>query len=129
ELGRDASGSAFVPLRGRQWEAGVKYESPDRQTLANISIYTLREKNRLVGDPNNPMLSIQAGETRNRGVEVELKTTVANSLDLIANYNYLDLDDQLEGMPKHQASLWGKYRFALNNMPGFSVGAGVRWVG
>lgn len=128
ELGRDRQGNAFVPLRGKQWEAGVKYESPDRQTLANISVYTLREENRLVSDPASPMNSIQAGETRNRGVEVELKTTVADSLDLIANYNYLDLDEQLEGQPKHVASIWGKYRFALNNMPGFSVGAGVRWV-
>lgn len=128
ELGRDTDGNAFVPLRGKQWEAGLKYESPDRKTLANISVYTLREENRLIADPNNPLRSIQAGETRNRGVELELKTTFANDLDLIVNYNYLDVDDQLEGQPKHQASAWGKYRFALNNTPGFSVGAGVRWV-
>jgi len=128
ELGRDANGEPFVPLRGKQWEAGLKYESPDRDTLVNAAVYTLREENRLVGDPNNPLQSIQAGETRSRGFELELKTTVAKKLDLIANYNYLDQDDQLEGQPRHQASLWSKYRFALNDMPGFSVGAGVRWV-
>ncbi|WP_397474555.1 TonB-dependent siderophore receptor [Pusillimonas sp.] len=127
ELGRDAAGNAFVPLRGKQWEAGLKYESPDRSTLANVSVYTLREENRLIADPNNPLQNTQAGETRNRGVELELKTSVANDLDLIVNYNYLDVDDQLEGQPRHQASAWGKYRFALNDMPGFSVGAGVRW--
>lgn len=129
ELGRDAEGTPFVPLRGKQWETGLKYESPDRRTLANVAVYTLREENRLIGDPANPMQSIQAGETRNRGVELELKTTMARSLDLIVNYNYLDVDDELEGQPRHQASAWGKYRFALNGMPGFSVGAGVRWVG
>ncbi|HLU19570.1 MAG TPA: TonB-dependent siderophore receptor [Pusillimonas sp.] len=127
ELGRDSAGNAFVPLRGKQWEAGLKYESPDRKTLAGISAYTLREENRLVADPNNPLQSIQAGETRNRGIELELKTTFANDLDVIVNYNYLDVDDQLEGQPRHQASAWGKYRFAINNTPGFSVGAGVRW--
>jgi len=127
ELGRDAAGDAFVPLRGKQWEAGLKYESPDRKTLASLSAYTLREENRLVADPNNPLQSIQAGETRNRGIELELKTTVANDLDVIVNYNYLDVDEQLEGHPKHQASAWGKYRFAINGTPGFSAGAGVRW--
>lgn len=127
ELGRDANGTPFVPLKGKQWEAGLKFESPDRNTLANISVYTLREENRLVNDPANPLQSIQAGETRNRGVEIELKTTVASKLDLIANYTYLDQDEQLEGQPAHQASLWGKYRFAINSMPGFSAGAGVRW--
>ncbi|NYT70463.1 TonB-dependent siderophore receptor [Pusillimonas noertemannii] len=128
QLGRDSSGDAFVPLRGKQWEAGLKYESPDRNTLVNAAVYTLREENRLVSDPANPMQSIQAGETRTRGFELEVKTTVARQLDLIANYNYLDQDDQLEGEPRHQASLWSKYRFAINNTPGFSVGAGVRWV-
>jgi len=128
QLGRDSSGDAFVPLRGKQWEAGLKYESPDRNTLVNAAVYTLREENRLVSDPANPMQSIQAGETRTRGLELEVKTTVARQLDLIANYNYLDQDDQLEGEPRHQASLWSKYRFAINNTPGFSVGAGVRWV-
>jgi iron complex outermembrane receptor protein len=32
-------------------------------------------------------------------------------------------------MPKHQASLWTKYRFAVAGLPGFSAGAGVRYMG
>jgi iron complex outermembrane receptor protein len=128
-LGRDAAGNAYVPLRGKQWEAGVKYESPDRKTMFSAAAYTLKEQNQLVSDPANPTRSIQVGETQNRGIELELKTTLGNDFDLIANYNYINLDDKLESLPSHQGSVWGKYRFALGNVSGFSAGAGVRWLG
>ena len=47
---------------------------------------------------------------------------------MIANYTYTDVDKSLEGMPKNVASVWTKYRFAIGDVSGFSVGAGVRWV-
>lgn len=127
-LDRDAAGNAFVPMRGKQWEAGVKYESSDGRLMVNVSTYTLDEENRLTSDPNNPFESIQAGKTRNRGVDVELKTTIGRRFDLIGNYSYINLDEQLEGIPEHQAAVWGKYRFAVGDMDGFSAGAGVRWL-
>jgi iron complex outermembrane receptor protein len=128
-LGRDASGASFVPMRGKQLEAGVKYESADGGLMINAAAYTLHEENRLIADPTNPTEQAQVGKTRNRGIELELKTEIGRQFDLIANYNYIDLDEQLEGLPKHQASLWGKYRFAIGNVTGLSAGAGVRWLG
>ncbi|KAG0731878.1 hypothetical protein G6F23_014873 [Rhizopus arrhizus] len=71
---------------------------------------------------------IQAGKTRTRGVELELRGRVTKDVDVIANYIYTDPDPQLEGLPKHMASRWGKYRFALAGQPGFAVGAGVRYL-
>ena len=70
----------------------------------------------------------QLGEVKNRGVELEAKGTFGRDLDLVAHYNYIDLDAQLDGQPRHQAALWAKYRLALGGMPGFSIGAGVRYV-
>ncbi|HWL29910.1 MAG TPA: TonB-dependent receptor, partial [Burkholderiaceae bacterium] len=128
-LGRDATGASFVPMRGKQLEAGVKYESADGGLLINAAAYTLHEENRLVADPTNPTEQAQVGKTRNRGIELELKTEIGRQFDLVANYNYIDLDEQLEGLPKHQASVWGKYRFAIGNVTGLSAGAGVRWLG
>ncbi|MDS1140230.1 TonB-dependent siderophore receptor [Pusillimonas sp. SM2304] len=127
--GLNADNDRFVPMRGEQVEAGLKYESEDGDTLFNASVYSLRESNRLVPDPTNPNNSIQAGKTKNKGLELELKTVIGRQLDLMASYNYIDLDDALEGMPKHQASVWGKYRFAIGQTSGFSAGAGVRWLG
>lgn len=128
-FGTDANGDAFIPLRGKQVEAGLKYESQDGDTMFNIAAYTLSEENRLVPDPTNPNNQVQIGKTRNRGVELEYKQAIGRSLSVLANYTYIDIDDQLEGIPKHQASVWGKYRFAMDGAAGLSVGAGVRWLG
>lgn len=128
-LGRNAAGDAFVPLRGEQFEVGLKYEAPSRDLWVTASAYTLSEKNQLVSDPANPNNSIQVGKTRNRGLDLELKARLGRHLDLLANYSYIDLDDQLEALPKHMAAVWGKYRFAVGDWTGFSVGAGVRYFG
>ncbi|NYS11777.1 TonB-dependent siderophore receptor [Achromobacter xylosoxidans] len=119
----------YKPLRGKQWEAGVKYQSQDGSHLATASVYDLREKNRLVPDPTAALNNVQTGKTRTRGLELEWRGQLTSSFDVIAHYNYIDLDPQLEGIPRHQAAAWGRYRFALDNLDGrFTVGAGTRWM-
>ncbi len=125
--GLDAYDQRFVPLRGKQIEAGLKYESQDGKINVNAATYSLREENQQTSDPANPNNQIQVGATKTTGLELELKAQLGRKLDIIANYNYIDLDDKLEGIPRHQASVWGKYRFAIGQATGFSVGAGARW--
>lgn len=115
------------PLRGKQWEAGFKYESADGKTAFNAAAFDLREVNRTQDDPVNNVV-IQLPHTRNTGLELEFKTSVG-AADLIANYTYTEVDDQLEQVPRHQATVWGKYRFAIGAQTGFSAGAGVRYLG
>lgn len=115
----------LAPLRGKQWEAGVKYEPAGSRFAASAAAYTLEEKNQVLDDG----LSVsQAGVTRTKGLELEWKGRITNAFDLVAHYNYTDVDPALEQLPEHQAALWGKYRFALGGRPGFSAGAGVRWM-
>ena len=118
---------SFEPLRGRQWELGVKFEPPDGDLSFNAAVYDLREKNQLQLDMITNRYG-QLGETRAKGVELELKATLARSVDVIANYTYTKLDEQVEEVPHHQASIWGKWRFALGGRSGFSLGAGVRYM-
>lgn len=54
-------------------------------------------------------------------------TDVRRTRGLVTHYNYTELDKQLEGLPKHQASVWGKYRFALGGVNGFSASATYRF--
>lgn len=117
---------SFAPLRGKQLEAGVKYEPEGRALAFNAAVYDLREKNRITSPL--PNVYQQLGSTKTRGVELEARGSVGSTLDLIGHYNYTDLDDELEGMPRHTASLWAKQRFALGSVAGFSAGAGVRWM-
>ncbi len=126
--GTDANGRLFKPLRGEQVEAGVKYQPAGSDTSFTASVYSLKEKNRIVSDDANPNYGRQLDATKNKGLELELKTTLARDVDLIANYNYIDADPKLGGMPRNQAAVWGKYRFAIAGVPGFSAGAGVRYM-
>jgi len=126
--GADFYNQRWKPMRGKQVEAGIKYMPKDVDIEFTAAAYDLREKNRQTNDPNNPNNQIQAGKTRTRGVELELRGRVTKDVDVIANYIYTDLDPQLEAQPKHMASMWGKYRFALAGQPGFAVGAGVRYL-
>lgn len=117
----------FKPLRGEQVEAGIKYEPKDANFAFTAAVYELREKNQQTPDPTNPLNTLQAGETRNTGLELEFKGRVAPNFDVVAHYNYTDVDATLEQLPRHQAAVWGKYRFSIAGTPGFSVGAGVRY--
>jgi iron complex outermembrane receptor protein len=69
---------------------------------------------------------LQLGETRNRGIEVEVKTRIGRSFELVANYDHTNLDAELEVVPRDQGSLWGRWRFSLAGMTGWSLGTGLR---
>jgi iron complex outermembrane receptor protein len=53
---------------------------------------------------------------------------VARNTDVIAHFNYTDADAKLGGMPRRQAAVWAKQRFAIAGITGFSVGAGLRFM-
>ena len=128
QSGRTEEGALFKPLRGEQVEAGVKYMPSAAPIAATAAIYRLKERNRSVSDPDNPNFGLQVDHTTNKGVELEVRATVASALDLIAWYNYTDVDRKLGGMPRNQAAVWGKYRFAVGDLSGFEAGAGVRYL-
>lgn len=126
--GADFYNQRWKPMLGKQVEAGIKYMPKDANIEFTAAAYDLREKNRQTNDPNNPNNQLQTGKTRTRGIELELRGRVTKELDVIANYIYTDLDQQLEAQPKHIASMWGKYRFAIAGQTGFAAGAGVRYL-
>jgi len=68
--------------RGEMVELGFKY-NPMPGTGINGAIYDTIEKNRLAADPDNPLLSIQTGQVRIRGAELEVISRVTPDLDLI----------------------------------------------
>ncbi len=135
---RDAEGLPFDPVRGRQYEAGLKYQAPESPTLLTAAIFDIEEKNRLAPGAD-PTVQIQLGLARIRGYELEATTTLLGALDLIASYTYLDAysDDgaqttgqrykKLPAIADHSASAWARWRFSVFGAAGFSLGAGVRY--
>jgi iron complex outermembrane receptor protein len=93
----------------------------------NASVYEWKEKNQ-TRETTPPGRYNQLGQTSAKGIELEARGELFRSFDVIAHYNYIDLDEQLEAIPHAQSAVWGKYRFAIGDLPGFSVGAGARYM-
>jgi hypothetical protein len=83
------------------------------------------------------VFSIQTGQVRIKGAELEVLTSVTPNLDLIGAYAYTDAriesgdnaGKRVASVPQQQASLWGKYRLASLGLRDVTVGAGVRYIG
>ena len=136
--GTTASGQTFDPSRAKQYEAGVKFVPKDRPIVVTAAVYQLTKTKNLTADPNNVLFSIQSGEIRSRGVELEAKAALNANINVTASYTYTDAeythDTALKDktpvqVPKQMASLWGDYTFHETALSGVTVGAGVRYTG
>lgn len=133
--GTASDGSPFVPKMGRQYEAGVKFHPTDA-VLVTVTGYHIKESNRPVSDDStpDPFDQIQIGSMTSKGVEFEGNATLPGDLNLIANLSYNEAevdgtDQQLDNVPKFNASLWTTKRFALSDEAALLLGGGVRHVG
>lgn len=132
-----ASGNIFAPSKGKQYEAGVKYVPNDRPIVITGAVYQLTKTNNLMADPTpGSTFSIDGGEIRSRGVEIEAKAALSASVNVVGSYTYTDAeyttDTSYKGntpaqVPKHMASLWGDYTVFDGPLSGLTLGTGVRY--
>lgn len=138
-VGTDFFGNPYKPTRGRQYEAGIKWQ-PDEATFATATFYDLKDSGRLISDPSNPLNQIQAGTIETKGVEIEAQRSIGESFDVIASYSYTRAKDQsiatrgrvttnqVESIPKHLASIWAMKQFDLADDVSLRLGGGARYV-
>lgn len=136
--GRDRLGTQFKPTRGEQFEAGLRYQPDGRNMNLTATVYQLTRTNVLSPDPVDNSYSVQTGEVRSRGVELEAKAGVTPDLSVVAAYTYTDSKitksersaevGQRFIAPEHLASLFLNYRLASLGLDGFSIGGGGRYV-
>lgn len=133
--GADASNNPFKPSRGKQVEAGVKYQPDGGASLFTVALFDLRKTNVVTYD-NITGDARQIGKQRSRGLEVEAKAALTRQLSATASFTALDLKvlesaDATEvgkvpaTVPERTASVWLDY--ALGG--GFGVGGGLNYVG
>lgn len=136
-IGLDFHGKAFKPLRGRQYELGVKYEPAGVPGMVTAAAYDLREKNRKSPDPSNNLNQLQLGEVRVRGLELEAQLRITPAWELLGSYSWTDSEvlegsnagKRLPSVPEQMASLWTQHRFSLAGISGFRAGFGARYAG
>lgn len=138
-IGTDANGDAFEPETGEQYEVGVKYQPPASNSFLTLALFDLTRENFIQFDPAT-FLPVQTGEVRSRGVEIEGVASLANGLNIIAAYTYLDVEikesvdpaqvgETPVQTPEHFASIFADYTLRDGKYAGLGFGAGVRYIG
>jgi len=143
--GVDYYGVQFKPTKGKQIEAGIKYQPPGSRSMITFSAYEIRQQNISTPDPDPTHLcdgrqcQVQTGEGRIRGLELEGNLAVSDNLSLIASATLMDsevtksndtnLGNDLPRVPRHSYNLWLDYRFNQGALAGLSLGGGVRYTG
>ncbi|MEM1255629.1 MAG: TonB-dependent siderophore receptor [Cyanobacteria bacterium P01_H01_bin.21] len=130
---------SFSPTRGTQYEVGAKADFLDGRLSATLAAYHLTRTNILTPDPNNPTRSIQTGEQRSRGIELDVTGEVLPGWNMILSYAYTDAEvtedntfpagNRLPNVPENQASLWTTYTFQEGDLEGLGFGLGLFYTG
>jgi iron complex outermembrane receptor protein len=145
DVSSPARGSkAFEPETGKQVEVGIKYQPPGQDSLVTLAVFDLRRQNVSTLDPDDERYSVQTGETRSRGIELEGILQLTRQLRVAAAYSYNDIvvtKDNVSSSgytvkgkglfkaPAHMASLWVDHRFDEGVLKGLGVGLGARYMG
>ncbi|WP_149535282.1 TonB-dependent siderophore receptor [Siccirubricoccus phaeus] len=131
-------GGSFRPTEGEQWEIGIRYQPPGRESLISAAYFDLTQSNVSTRDPVFTSFQVQTGEVNVRGLELEALASLTERLRLIASYTWLDgritkANDGTAGnrpalVPEHMANLWMDYRFPEGPLSGLEFGAGLRFM-
>ncbi|XYQ53388.1 ferrichrome porin FhuA [Pectobacterium carotovorum] len=136
--GTDYAGKTFLASRAKQYEAGLKYIPDDGLISATLSVFQLTKNKNLSTDPEHIYYSVQNGEIRSKGIELEAKAALTENVDVIGNYSYTDAeytkdtlykDNRPSEVPKNMAALWGNYTFHETALSGLTLGLGGRYIG
>ncbi|MBD2690470.1 TonB-dependent siderophore receptor [Anabaena catenula] len=128
----------FKPERGTQYEIGAKFDWTNKLS-STVSLYQITRSNVLTPDPINPNFSIQTGEQRSRGFELDIVGEILPGWKIIGGYAYTDAQvtqannitegNRINNVPEHAFSLWNTYEIQQGNLQGLGLGLGLFYVG
>lgn len=131
--------SVLDPETGEQYEVGAKYDIIPERLTATLSAFEIRRENLSTSDPLDSNYSIQTGEQRVRGVELDVSGELHDGWNVIGNIALLDAKlmkdtrleegNRLEGVPVVSGSLWSTYQLHDGPLQGLGVGSGVFFAG
>ena len=128
--GTTFGGAPFEPETGNQVEVGIKAEFLERRLGATLALYELARQNVTTADPANAGFSVQTGEQRARGLELDLIGDLGSGWNVIASGAYTDavltkdnrftVGNRIQGVPRVSGSLW----LTREIWKGFGAGGG-----
>ncbi len=142
--GNGIGGTPINPETSEQFEVGVKVGLLQDTLQLTASIFDVAKQDIAFVDPAASALppaeqwSINAGETRTRGLDLQIVGEVNEAIRIIAGYAYLDNElvnvapeftgregNTLPGIPEHSFNIWGVYEFQEGPAEGLGFGLGL----
>jgi len=139
QAGNTDTGAPLKPTKGKQVEAGIKFQPAGGKSFVTLAVYDLRQTNVTVSNSLYTGSITQTGEVRSRGVEAEAHAYLTDRVQMIASYTHDEvrntsataniLGKAPAGIPQDMAALWLSYDMPATLIPGLKASAGVRYVG
>lgn len=133
------------PLTGNNLEFGIKKSWFGDQWNTTLSVYRILENGKLVSDPDTTgnadyRYSLQIGQNKTRGVELDIRGEIAQGLNVILNYAYTDsyiskdidkanIGQPIPGFAKNVANGWLTYQIGDGVLKGAGISAGASYQG
>ncbi len=138
QLSGPLPGTPLAPVKGRNYELGVKTDLVEGRLTGSLAFYRVEKKGASAADPAYPGMAwnanccyIRDGFLRSQGFELELNGELLPRFQVAMGYTFNDnvnkrtTDTRFSTKtPKHLLKLWTDYRFG-GRLDGFNLGLGV----
>jgi iron complex outermembrane receptor protein len=116
---RSRTGEALEPEESAQTELGLRFSA--EQFNGSLALFRIERLNALTADPLDSDFSVNSGEQRVDGIEVEGRWQLNSALQLQAGYAYMDgeiiesndgdLGDTLGDLARHRVNLSANWQY------------------
>jgi len=148
----DGFDNPFGPMYGEIYEVGSKFDLFDGKANGTVSVFQIKEKDRIVNDPeapnkNNPTAdpnlprgaNVQRGELTSEGFDADLYFYPVKNFTSVLSYGFKQITitkdtkvaniGVLQNGIKHKVSVFNKYTFTNGRLKGLALNAGLQWFG
>ncbi|MDJ1498178.1 TonB-dependent receptor [Cytophagaceae bacterium DM2B3-1] len=129
------------PITGNNIEVGIKRDWFNGKWNTTLSAYQITKNNEITAIPGNTQFSAQVGKSQAKGIELDVRGELAPSLNLVANYSYIDSKitkttdttlglregDLVPGFAKHNANAWLSYKVPTGALKGLGFSGGFSY--
>lgn len=134
----DKNGNLLDPEEGKGYEIGLRQKLFNDNFTLTTSLFKIQKENVAQQDPTatrTNMFYKTSKKIKSKGFEIDLMGQITNNWALVASYGYTKTEDinydnnQLTGVPKHNANIFTTYDLTDLGLKNIFVGAGARYIG
>ncbi|MEM9158110.1 MAG: TonB-dependent siderophore receptor [Verrucomicrobiota bacterium] len=149
----DINGDPLDPETGWGFDVGSEWTVNEGRLTISSSLFYIVKDNIVAPDLDDPAYpfgsSLNIGERTSQGIEIEVRGSLTENINLIAGIGYVDAeisdDDTLEdsglpngptiegnamrGVPEITTDVWATYDFREGSLNGFGCGLGLSYIG